>query len=296
MTKIKYFGYPLPGHKKKELPGKLIVLEGTDGVGRSTQIALLREWLESRGYAVSATGLKRGKLAGKSIQMAMEGHTLGDATLNLSYATDFADRLEREIIPSLRAGFVVLLDRYIYSIIARAQVRSADPSWIRNVLGFAIVPDVVFYLQADLNHLVPRVLNARGFSYWESGMDTLKGRDYYDSYIEYQTQLIAQFDAMSEEFGFVRVDANSSILEVFQTLRAEIKQVIKGMKPAKKVQKKDLKGKPAKEKKKPAKETKSRSSNGGSKADGDRSNGDPAVKPSKPSNVVAKGVAPPGES
>ena len=235
MTEVKFFSHEIPGLGKKKLPGKLIVLEGTDGVGRSTQIALIREWLESKGYAVSATGLKRGKLAGKAIQMAMEGHTLGDATMNLSYATDFADRLERDIIPSLRAGFVVLLDRYIYSIIARAQVRDADPNWIRSLLGFALVPDIVFYLQADLTHLVPRVLNARGFSYWESGMDYLKGRDYYDSYIEYQTRLIAQFDAMAEEYGFVRIDANQSILEVFQSLQAEIQQIIKGMKPRKKV-------------------------------------------------------------
>lgn len=108
--------------------------------------------------------------------------------------------------------------------------------------------------------------------------------------------MIAQFDAMSEEFGFVRVDANASILEVFQTLRAEIKQVIKAMKPTKKLEKKDLKEKSSKEKKNPVKDTKNKSSNGGSKADGDRSSGDPAVKPSKQSEVAAKGVAPPSES
>ena len=292
MTKIKYFGYPIPGLKKKELPGKLVVLEGTDGVGRSTQIALLREWLESRGYGVSATGLKRGKLAGKSIQMAMEGHTLGDATMNLSYATDFADRLERDIIPSLRAGFVVLLDRYIYSIIARAQVRNADPNWIRGVLGFALVPDIVFYLQADINHLVPRVLNSRGFSYWESGMDSLKGRDYYDSYVEYQTRLIAQFDAMSEEFGFLRVDANKSILEVFQALRAEIKQVIKGMKPIKRPDKEDLKAKPSKEKKKPVRETKTKTT---ASPDGNGARSE-KVKPPVQAEKAMKEEAPPSKN
>jgi dTMP kinase len=233
MTEVKFYGYGLPGFKKKRLPGKLIVFEGTDGVGRSTQISLLREWLESEGYAVAATGLKRGKLAGKAIKFAMQGHTLGDTTMNLSYATDFVDRLERDIIPALRASFVVLIDRYIFSLIARAQVRGADPTWIRNVLGFAMVPDVIFYLQADISNLVPRVLNARGFDYWESGMDFLRGRDYYDSYVEYQTRLIAQFDAMVEEFNFVRVDANRSILEVFQTLQTEIKDQIKDMKPPK---------------------------------------------------------------
>jgi len=158
---------------------------------------------------------------------------MGDITMNLFYATDLVDRLERDIIPALRAGFLVLTDRYIYSVIARALVRGADPVWIRNVFGFALVPDIVFYLQADLAHLVPRVLNARGFDYWESGADFLQGRDYYDSFVEYQARLLAQFDAIADEFNFVRIDANRSIREVFQSLQAEIKELIKGMKPPK---------------------------------------------------------------
>jgi len=248
MTEVRFYGYGLPAFKKKRLPGKLIVLEGTDGVGRSTQIALLREWLESEGDAVAATGLKRGKLAGKGIKSAMQGHTLGDTTMNLLYATDFADRLERDIIPALRASFVVLTDRYIYSIIARAQVRGTDPAWLRNLFGFALVPDVVFYLQADVDHLIPRVLNARGFDYWESGMDFLAGRDYYESYVEYQTRLLAQFDAMADEFNFVHIDANHSIHEVFRSLQAEIRELIKGMKPPKRLKKEKKAGGKPKEK------------------------------------------------
>jgi dTMP kinase len=259
MTQIDFYGYGLPGVKHKSLPGKLIVLEGTDGVGRSTQVALLKEWLESEGYAVSATGLKRGKLAGKGIQQAMQGHTLGDTTMNLFYATDLVDRLERDILPALRAGFVVLTDRYIYSVIARALVRGGDPVWIRNVFGFALVPDIVFYLQADLAHLVPRVLNARSFDYWESGQDFLQGRDFYESFVEYQTRLLAQFDAIADEFDFVRIDANRSIREVFQSLQAEIKELLKGMKPPKKPKaaKKEAEGKPKeKEEKKEARKEK----------------------------------------
>ncbi len=232
MTQVRFYGQGLPGFEKESLPGRLIVLEGPDGVGRSTQIALLREWLESSGYAVAATGLKRSKLAGKGIKAAMEGHTLSDTTMNLFYATDLVDRLERDIIPNLRAGFLVLTDRYIYSIICRAVVRGVDPNWIRNVFGFALVPDVIFYLQADLAHLIPRVLNARGFDYWESGMDFLPHRDYYESYIDYQSRLLAQFDAMAEEFDFHGIDATQNIRQVFQALQTEIKTLIKGMKPA----------------------------------------------------------------
>ncbi|MGD9146951.1 MAG: thymidylate kinase [Anaerolineae bacterium] len=232
MTEISFYGEGLAGFKRtKPLPGRLIVLEGTDGVGRSTQIALLREWVESKGYAVQSTGLKRSALAGRGIKEAMRGHTLGNITTNLFYATDMVDRLEKIILPALRAGFVVLTDRYIYSIIARAMVRGVDPAWIRDVFGFALVPDAVFYLHADLPHLIPRVLNARGFDFWESGMDTLPSRDYYDAYVEYQSRLLAQFEVMVEEYSFHRIDATQSIREVFQSLTAETEKVLADMKP-----------------------------------------------------------------
>lgn len=232
MTEIRFYGDGLGGFdRKKPLPGRLIVLEGTDGVGRSTQIALLREWVESKGYAVQSTGLKRSVLAGKGIKEAQRGHTLGLLTTNLFYATDMVDRLEKIIIPALRAGFVVLTDRYIYSIIARAMVRGVDPAWIRDVFGFAMVPDAVFYLHADLPHLIPRVLNARGFDYWESGMDFLPHRDYYEAFVEYQTRLLAQFEAMIEEYDFHRIDATRSIREVFQDLKTQLGDVLADMKP-----------------------------------------------------------------
>jgi dTMP kinase len=232
MTRIEYYGEGLAGFTRTEpLPGRLIVLEGTDGVGRSTQIALLREWLESVGYAVQSTGHKRSKLAGKDIKKAMRGHTLGLITANLFYATDMVDRLEKVIIPSLRAGFIVLTDRYIYSMMARAIVRGVEPAWIRDVFGFALVPDSVFYLQCDLPHLIPRVLNARGFDYWESGMDFLANRDRYDAFVEYQSRLLAQFEVMADEYGFRRVDATHSIREVFQALKTRMNHVLSDMKP-----------------------------------------------------------------
>ena len=232
MTRIRFYGEGLPGFSRtRALPGRLIVLEGTDGVGRSTQIALLREWVESKGYAVQSTGLKRSALAGSGIKEAMRGHTLGNLTTNLYYATDMVDRLEKIILPALRAGFVVLTDRYIYSIVARALVRGADPVWIRDVFGFALVPDAVFYLHADLPHLIPRVLNARGFDFWESGMDHLSNRDYYDAFVEYQSRLLAQFEALVEEYDFIRIDATRSIREVFQALTTEIEGVLSDLKP-----------------------------------------------------------------
>ena len=232
MTEIRFYGEGLPNFDRtKPLPGRLIVLEGTDGVGRSTQIALLREWAESKGYAVQATGLKRSALAGEGIKEAMEGHTLGIITANLFYATDMVDRLEKVILPALRAGFIVLTDRYIYSILARAIVRGVDATWIRDIFGFALVPDAVFYLQADIPHLIPRVLSARGFDYWESGMDLATQRDYFEAYVGYQTRLLAEFEAMAVEYEFRRIDARGSIRDVFRALKAELKDLLADMKP-----------------------------------------------------------------
>jgi dTMP kinase len=233
MTKIRYYGTgSIPGFEANELPGRLIVLEGTDGVGRSTQVALLHEWLEANGYAVAQTGLARSSLVGPGLTRAKQGHTLGDITLNLLYATDFADRLEKEILPALRAGFVCLTDRYIYSVIARAMVRGVDYGWLRELFGFALVPDAVFYLEADLDHLIPRVLVGEGFDYWESGMDVLRGDDIFENYRDYQTKLLAQFRQIGKEYKFITVDANNSVQEIFSDLRRRLKPILKGMQPA----------------------------------------------------------------
>jgi dTMP kinase len=230
MTQVRFYGHGLPAFEHINLSGKLIVLEGPDGVGRSTQIALLREWLEANGYAVSSSGLRRSMLAGKGIDEAKQGHTLGDLTMTLFYAADFADRLERDIIPALRAGFVVLTDRYIYSLIARAEVRGLDKDWVRRCLGFALVPDAVFYLRTDVEHLMPRVLTSRGFDYWESGMDFLGYSDYYTSFTVYQKKMLAAFDRLGEEFGFHSIDATQSIRDVFVDLCAGVSEIVSELK------------------------------------------------------------------
>ncbi|MCD6520795.1 MAG: thymidylate kinase [Anaerolineae bacterium] len=228
---MQFYGYGLAGVHDTHLPGKLIVLEGPDGVGRSTQIALLREWLEASGYAVFSSGLRRSELASVGIEEAKKGHTLGNLTMALFYAVDFADRLEREIIPALRAGFVVLTDRYMYSLIARAIVRGVDEKWIRSLMGFALVPDAIFYLKSDVEHLIPRVLGSRGFDYWESGMDFLGNPDYYESFIDYQTRMLSVFAALSKEYGFIEIDANQSIRQVFVSLREHIAEIVRELKP-----------------------------------------------------------------
>lgn len=222
------YGSILPGMDLANLPGKIIVIEGTDGVGRSTQIALIKPWLEQQGRAVVDTGITRSELAGKGIKQAKEGHTLGRITLTLFYATDFADRLEREIIPALRAGFVVLTDRYIYSLIARALVRDLGPDWVRNLYSFALKPDAVFYLRIGVEDLIPRVVFSTGFDYWESGRDLHPSADMYESFRKYQIQLLAQFDRLSEEYRFEIIDAARDVHLIFEELKEKISQVLEG--------------------------------------------------------------------
>ncbi|MDD5369651.1 MAG: thymidylate kinase [Anaerolineaceae bacterium] len=227
MTEPIFYGAGFPYLNVQDLPGKLIVLEGTDGVGRSTQIQLLRKWLESEGYAVSDTGLRRSPMTQPGMDAAKTGHTISRLTMSLFYATDFADRLENQIIPALKAGFYVLSDRYFYSVIARDAVRGVDPQWARTVYGFALKPDVVYYLKADVPHLVSRMVYGRGFDYWEAGMDLHCADNLYDSFCVYQSELVRQFDQMADEFGFVTLDANRPVAATFEELRTQIRELIK---------------------------------------------------------------------
>jgi dTMP kinase len=228
MKEMKFYGTALPNVEIEPYAGKLIVIEGTDGVGRSTHVDLLRTWLESMGHAVLDTGMTRSILAGKGIKNARTGHTLGRLTMQLYYATDFADRLENQMMAALRAGFIVLTDRYIYSAIARAVVRGADPEWVRAIYGMALVPDAVFYLRIrSAEELAARVLaSGRGFDYWESGMDLGLGNDYYDSFIAYQKLLLKEFDRMTGEYGFRVIDASRPVRRVANELRRRISKLI----------------------------------------------------------------------
>src|SRR5215203_4000804 len=203
-------------------PGKLIAIEGTDGVGRSTQIQLLREWLELRGYGVIETGWTRSELMQPTIELAKASNTLNKLTFVLLYATDFADRLEKEIIPALKAGFIVLSDRYIYTAMARAGVRGVDRTWIRSLYGFAIAPHLVFYLKIDEKTLIQRVLQSRGMDYWESGMDLKIGDDIYDSFRAYQRSLLKEYASMADEYHFRVLDARRKVEVIQDELRRQI--------------------------------------------------------------------------
>jgi len=227
----RYYGQGIPYLPIDGYPGKLIAVEGTDGVGRSTQIQLLREWLEVKGYGVVETGWTRSPLMQPTIELAKSSNTLNKLTFVLLYATDFADRLEKEIIPALKAGFVVLSDRYIFTALARAGVRGIDRAWLRSLYGFAIAPHLVFYLNVDVKTLIGRVLGSRGMDFWESGMDLKHGDDIHDSFRTYQNKLLREYSSMAEEFHFRVLDARRSVDQIQQELR---KQVEAFLEPAQK--------------------------------------------------------------
>src|ERR1700680_2897498 len=227
----RYYGQGIPYLPIEGYPGKLIAIEGTDGVGRSTQIQMLREWLEIKGSGFAETGWTRSPLMQPTIELAKSSNTLNKLTFVLLYATDFADRLEKEIIPAPKAGFVVLADRYIFSALARAGVRGVDRPWLRALYGFAITPHLVFYLKVDVSTLIRRVLAARGMDFWESGMDLKHGDDIYDSFRAYQSKLLREYASMADEFHFRNVDARRPIEQIQEELR---KQVATFLEPAEK--------------------------------------------------------------
>lgn len=230
MTDLRFYGEPPAGIGDDELPGRLIVIEGTDGVGRSTIISLLKEWLETSGYAVVDSGLTRSPLVGPGIERAKRGHVLDPVTLNLFYATDFWDRFERIILPALRAGMVALVDRYIFSLIARGNVRGTDPEWLQLLYSFALIPDATIYLDIDVEYLLPRITE-RGFDYWESGGDYLQGVSVYDSFVQHQRAMLEEFRTMAPRYDFQIVDARRPTEQVYLDTRACVERALLGMTP-----------------------------------------------------------------
>lgn len=223
----RFYGAGVPGVDPTSLPGVLIVLEGADGSGRSTQIQLLRDWLEGQGHSVAESGLRRSTLVAKELSAAKEGHILGRTTMSLFYATDFADQLEHAIVPALRAGTIVLADRYVYTLMARDVVRGADRVWVEKIYGMALVPDAVFYLKVSPRILVDRNLEKNGtLDFWESGLDLGLAPDMFDSFVKYQSLMQQEFHRLQERYGFEVVNGNRSIRAVASDLRARIEAIL----------------------------------------------------------------------
>jgi dTMP kinase len=228
-TERRFYGHGIPKVDLEQLAGRLIVVEGADGSGRSTQIARLVEWLEGCGHATVQVGLKRSTLVSEELERAQEGNILSRTTLSLFYATDFADQLENMILPALKAGFIVLADRYIYTLMARDMVRGMDETWLKNLYGIAVEPDAVFYLNVPPEELVQRSFAKNAsLDYWESGMDLGLSRDMFDSFMKYQTAMQNTFKKLQSTYGFTILDGMRSADAVHLELRKKISAVLAG--------------------------------------------------------------------
>lgn len=220
---MEYYGHIIPYLQKTEIKGRFIVIEGPDASGRSTQITMITSKLESDGHAVLNTGLRRSELIGEGILEAKRNFVLGKRTLSLFYAADFADQLENRIIPALRAGYIVLADRYIYTLMARDAVRGIRRIWSHNLFGFAIKPDLVFYLDVSPDELVHRVFQKNSsLDYYESGADLGLSDDMLDSFMIYQRLLAMEFRRMQKRYGIDYINGNRSIAEITTDLQQRI--------------------------------------------------------------------------
>ncbi len=204
--------------------GKLIAVEGLDGSGKSTQIYLVKRWLELEGYRVFFTEWNSSVLVKKSTTKGKKRQLLTPTTFSLIHATDFADRYERQILPLLRAGYIVLCDRYIYTALARDAVRGVDREWVETIYSFAVHPDITFYFRVALEVSLNRILEGRpALKYHEAGLDMGWSTDPYESFRIFQGKVFAEYEAMREKFGFTMVDASEEI----QVQQAKVRQMIR---------------------------------------------------------------------
>ncbi|MEJ7641337.1 MAG: dTMP kinase [Candidatus Nitrosocosmicus sp.] len=222
-NKIKFIKSGIKYLQDIEIKGSFIVIEGPDASGRSTQIQKITTKLEAEGHAVINAGLRRSDLISKGIIEAKRNFLLGKRTMALYYAADFADQLENKIIPALKAGFIVISDRYIYTLIARSSVRGINKNWLHNLFSFAIKPDLVFYLDVDSHNLIHRVFQKNySLDYYESGADLGISNDIYDSFIKYQHALKKEFEKMRSRYSLINIDGNKNVEEVFQQIQTKI--------------------------------------------------------------------------
>ncbi len=218
-----FFGEPLVGFDPSEITGSLIVIEGMDGSGRSTQIALLQEWLESEGFAVQTSGLRRSNLVGRDIDELLAKNAVTRLTLALMYATDFFDQMEHRILPALRSGTVVLADRYIFTLIGRGVVRGINRDYIGGLYAMALRPHLTFWLNVRPETAFGREFRkAQAISYWEAGRDMSLSHDLYWSFIRYQTMIKREFEVMAKKHNFIELDGEASVSAVNKQLRQRV--------------------------------------------------------------------------
>ncbi len=213
-------------YKKHGYDGLLIVIEGTDGAGKSTQVKLLESYVQSQGYACLISEWKTSRFVSEVITHAKEHNLLNAITFSLLYAADYADRLENVIIPALKAGFVVLMDRYTYTAFVRDSVRGHNLNWVKNLYDYAPEPDLVFYLKMPVDKLLKRLIGNDGLDYFESGRDIGLSGDIYDSFGIYQTKCLKEYEKFNKEHGFIAIDGDMEAVEIHRVIKKEVKKVL----------------------------------------------------------------------
>ncbi len=207
--------------------GMLVVIEGTDGSGKSTQVNLLSQFIKDKSYGCTVSEWKTSRLISGVINEAKEKNMLNTTTYSLLYAADYTDRLENEIIPALKAGFVVLMDRYIYTAYVRDSVRGHDIKWVKNLYSFAPKPDLVFYLNVPTEILIKRLIAKNGvLDYFESGRDIGLSTDTYSSFEIYQKRCLEEYKKLKKEFNFIELDGTKSQEELHKEIRAKVQELL----------------------------------------------------------------------
>ncbi len=213
----------------RALPGKLFIVEGIDGSGKSTQLDLLRKWLVGQGYCVAFSEWNSSPLVKATTKRGKKKQMLTPTSFSLIHAADFADRLERQILPALKAGAIVLADRYIYTAFGRDVARGVSPTWVRKVYAFAIKPTVAFYFRVPLEESLKRILSGRPkLKYYEAGLDIGLSDDPYESFSLFQGCILEEYDKMVDEFGLTVVDATLPLVEQQEIVREIITPLLSG--------------------------------------------------------------------
>lgn len=213
--------------EKHNYDGTLICVEGIDGSGKSTQLSLLRDWLKSSGKDVIYTEWNSSPLISQTTKLAKKKNLLSPRTFSLLHAVDFADRLKQVIAPALKAGFIVLADRYAYTAFARDVARGVDADWVREVYDFAIKPDLAIYFDIDPETSLQRICFNRAPKFYEAGMDLKLSNDPYESYILFQSRVVHEYKKMLDEYGIIRIDATDSIHKKQVEIRRMLTEILK---------------------------------------------------------------------
>ena len=231
---VRLFDQPHP------YPGKLIVVEGIDGSGKSTQLQLLQKWLLNSKYRVFFTEWNSSALVNETIKRGKKKNLLTPTTFSILHATDFADRLAHLIIPPLKAGMIVCADRYVFTAFGRDVVRGVHPEWVRNMYGFAVKPDIALYFRVPIEVSLKRILNGRvELKFHEAGMDLGLSEDPKESYRLFQSKILEEYDKIAAEYDLTVIDASQTIQKQQEQLRSIVRERLKDYKPAPYLQKKE---------------------------------------------------------